>query len=79
MVLNVAAAEEGDLSVGDTRRGRHARTDRSEYTLVGTFGLGAAKSAGGAVTVGFTLAEAQQLAGAQRRDHLDLRAGPTTA
>ena len=62
LVLNVAAAEEGDLHVGDdvdiiTKDGpRH-------YTLAGTFTLGAAKSAGGAITAGFTLAEAQRLAG----------------
>ena len=35
-----------------TRSRSSRRTGRSEYTLVGTFALGAAKSAGGAVTVG---------------------------
>jgi putative ABC transport system permease protein len=62
VVLNVAAAEEGDLRLGDTVE-VVAQDGSHEYTLVGTFALGAAKSAGGAVTVGFTTAEAQRLAG----------------
>ncbi len=61
-VINVAAAEEGDLGLGDTLS-LVAQDGRHEYTLVGTFALGAAKSQGGAVTVGFTLPEAQRLAG----------------
>jgi putative ABC transport system permease protein len=62
VVLNVAAAEEGDLHVGDdvTVVGKDGP---ETFTIVGTFGLGAAKSAGGAVTVGFTLPKAQELAG----------------
>jgi putative ABC transport system permease protein len=62
VVLNVAAAEEGDLRLGDTVE-VVAQDGSHEYTLVGTFALGAAKSAGGAVTVAFTTAEAQRLAG----------------
>jgi putative ABC transport system permease protein len=61
LAINVAGAEEGELQVGDeveivSPAGREAKT------LVGTFSLGAAKSAGGETTVAFTLPEAQRLA-----------------
>jgi putative ABC transport system permease protein len=62
IVLNQAAAEDGGLHVGDkvtivTQEGPQP------FRLVGTFALGAAKSAGGAITVGTTLSEAQAIAG----------------
>ena len=62
LVLNLAAAEEGGLEVGDPLEAVSS-LGRKTYELVGTFSLGAAKSAGGAVTVGFTLPEAQRLTG----------------
>ncbi|HJR25652.1 MAG TPA: ABC transporter permease [Acidimicrobiales bacterium] len=62
LVLNLAAAEEGGLEVGD-QVDAVSSLGRSTYELVGTFSLGAAKSAGGTITVGFTLPEAQRLAG----------------
>ena len=62
VVLNVAAAEDGKLSVGDDVT-VVTQSGPQEFTLVGTFGLGAAKSAGGAITAGFTLPKAQELAG----------------
>jgi putative ABC transport system permease protein len=62
LVVNVAAAEEGGLDVGDEVE-IVSSTGRATYELVGTFSLGAAKSAGGVVTVAFTVAEAQRLAG----------------
>ncbi len=62
VVLNIAAAEEGDLGVGDVVE-IISQFGTERYRLVGTFGLGAAKSAGGAINAGFTLGEAQRLAG----------------
>jgi putative ABC transport system permease protein len=62
MVLNIGAAEEGDLKVGDTVT-VITQAGPVKRHLVGTFALGAAKSAGGAVTAAFTLPEAQRLAG----------------
>jgi putative ABC transport system permease protein len=62
LVLNVGAAEDGGVGVGDTVR-LVSSADPREYEVVGTFSFGAAKSVGGAVTAAFTLAEAQRLAG----------------
>ncbi len=62
VVLNVAAAEDGELEVGDPVE-VVSQLGRSTYTLVGTFSLGAAKSAGGAVTAAFTLPEVQRITG----------------
>jgi putative ABC transport system permease protein len=64
MVLNVGAAEDGHLKVGDTVT-VITQAGPVKRHLVGTFALGAAKSAGGAVTAAFTLPEAQRLAGLQ--------------
>lgn len=66
IALNTAAADDGDLSVGDdvvvvTQFGR------STYTLVGIFNFGTAESAAGAVSADFTLAEAQRIAGLDGR------------
>jgi putative ABC transport system permease protein len=61
-VMNVAAAEDGHLDVGDRFKVVTQSGPRT-YTLVGTFALGAAKSQGGAISVAFTLPEAQRLAG----------------
>jgi putative ABC transport system permease protein len=60
--INVAAAEDGKLEVGDRVRVITQLGER-QYTLVGIFTFGDADSAAGAVTAGFTLAEAQRLAG----------------
>ena len=67
MALNVAAAEDAGFEVGDTRHRRHpvraARTTRSSAPCC----FGTAKSSAGAVSVEFTLAEAQRLAGTDGR------------
>ncbi|MDP1819502.1 MAG: FtsX-like permease family protein [Acidimicrobiales bacterium] len=62
IVLNVAAAEDGELEVGDdvtvvTQLGR------TIYSLVGLITFGTAESSAGAVSVELTLAEAQRIAG----------------
>jgi putative ABC transport system permease protein len=62
LALNVAAAEEGGLGIGDEVE-VVSPLGRETKELVGTFALGAAKSAGGVVTAAFTLPEAQRLAG----------------
>jgi putative ABC transport system permease protein len=63
IALNLAAAEDGDVSVGDTVA-VSSQFGVSDYTLVGIFTFGEAKSAAGAVSAEFTLPEAQRLAGA---------------
>ncbi|HVF08069.1 MAG TPA: ABC transporter permease [Actinomycetota bacterium] len=62
MALNVAAAEDGDLDVGDTVTVA-TQFGNQEYKLVGTVLFGTAKSSAGAISAEFTLAEAQRLAG----------------
>jgi putative ABC transport system permease protein len=62
IVLNQKAAEDGDLHVGDEVRVVTQQGPQT-FRLVGTFALGAAKSAGGAITVGMTLDRAQEIAG----------------
>ncbi len=62
LTLNVAAADDAGIEVGDpvtvlTQFGESA------YTVVGTFTFGEAESAAGAISVDFTLAEAQRIAG----------------
>ncbi len=64
IALNVGAADDGELAVGDTVT-VVSQQGRREYTLVGTFSFGSADSAAGAVSADFTLAEAQLLAGAE--------------
>jgi putative ABC transport system permease protein len=68
IALNLAAAEEGGVAVGDTVA-VSSQFGVSDYTLVGIFTFGEAKSAAGAVSAELTLAEAQRLAGAP--DELD--------
>jgi putative ABC transport system permease protein len=63
MALNVAAAEDGDLEVGDTVTVATSQFGNKEYELVGTVLFGTAKSSAGAVSAEFTLAEAMRLAG----------------
>jgi putative ABC transport system permease protein len=60
VAINVGAAEEGEYEVGDlvTVVGKFGPQD---YELVGVFTFGTAKSAAGAVSVDFTLPEAQRL------------------
>lgn len=62
MALNVAAAEDGELEIGDTVTVATQLGNR-QYELVGTVLFGTAKSSAGAVSAEFTLAEAQRLAG----------------
>jgi putative ABC transport system permease protein len=62
MALNVASAEDGDLDVGDTVTVA-TQFGNKDYELVGTVRFGTAKSAAGAISAQFTLAEAQRLAG----------------
>ena len=62
MALNVAAAEEGDLEVGDTVT-LVTQFGTKAYTLVGTVLFGTAESSAGAVSVQLTLPEVQRLAG----------------
>ena len=62
LALNVAAAEQGDISVGD-RVTVVSQFGESEHQVVGTFRFGEADSAAGAVSVDFTFEEAQRLAG----------------
>lgn len=62
IAMNVAAIEEGGFSIGQpvtvvTQFGR------ADYTLVGSFTFGGAKSSAGAISADFTLPEAQRLAG----------------
>ena len=66
IVLNVAAAEDGEFELGDTVTVA-SQFGNVDYTLVGTARFGDADSAAGAVNALFTLPEAQRLAG--RRGH----------
>ena len=66
MALNVAAANDGDFEVGDTVT-LVTQLGSKEYTLVGTVLFGTAESSAGAVSVEFTLAEVQRLAGTDGR------------
>jgi putative ABC transport system permease protein len=76
VAINVGAAEEGHLVVGDTVRTLSGIGQRT-YTLVGTFTFGTATSAGGEVGVAFTLAEAMLHAGLQQRyDRIHVLAEP---
>ena len=62
VVLNVGAAEDGHVRVGDPLT---VVTQAKPVTVrvVGTFALGAAKSAGGVITAAFTLPDARRLVG----------------
>jgi putative ABC transport system permease protein len=62
MVLNQAAAADGDLGIGDTVTVIN-QAGPGKFKLVGTFAFGAAKSVGGDVTGAFSLPQAQRLAG----------------
>ena len=62
LALNVGAATDGELSVGDTVDVASAE-GRESYTLVGTFTIAGRDSAGGTVFGAFTTATAQSLAG----------------
>ena len=62
MALNVAAAEDGDLEVGDTVTVA-TQFGNKDYELVGTVLFGTAKSSAGAISAEFTLEEAMRLAG----------------
>jgi len=61
LVIDRAAADEGDFEVGDTVT-LLTQTGREEYELVGISRFGSADSAGGSIFVGTTLAESQRLA-----------------
>jgi putative ABC transport system permease protein len=62
IALNVAAADEGELEIGDKVR-LLSSIGPKEYTLVGLVTFGTADSSAGAVSAEFTLAEAQRIAG----------------
>jgi putative ABC transport system permease protein len=62
MALNVSAAEDGDLEIGDTVT-VVTQLGNKDYELVGTVLFGTAKSSAGAISAEFTLAEAMRLAG----------------
>ncbi|HJR25654.1 MAG TPA: FtsX-like permease family protein [Acidimicrobiales bacterium] len=62
IALNAAAAEDGDYEVGDTVDVL-TQFGVDQYELVGIVNFGSAESSAGAVSVEFTLAEAQRLAG----------------
>lgn len=62
LAMNVGAAEDGDLNVGDTVAVTSSE-GRETYTLVGTFTIAGRDSAGGTVFVAFTTPTAQRLAG----------------
>jgi putative ABC transport system permease protein len=66
IAINVAAAEDGDLEVGDQVEVL-SQFGRTPYKLVGLFTFGTAKSQAGAVGVDFTLREVQRLAGTDGR------------
>ena len=66
IALNVAAADEGKLRLGD-EVAVVTQFGRSTYQLVGTFTFGTAESAAGAVSAEFTLPEAQRIAGIDGR------------
>ncbi len=62
MALNLGAADDGDLSVGDTVD-LASNEGRESFTLVGTFTIAGRESAGGTVFAAFTTETAQRLAG----------------
>lgn len=62
LALNVAAVEDGGFELGDDVT-LVSQFGREDYSLVGIFTFGTAKSSAGAVSAEFTLAEAQRLAG----------------
>ena len=66
MALNVAAADDAGLAVGDTVT-LVSQLGRKEYTLVGRVLFGTAESSAGAVSVELTLAEVQRIAGTEGR------------
>ncbi len=68
MALNVAAADEGGLSVGDTVTVA-TQFGNQQYQLVGTVLFGTAKSSAGAISAEFTVAEAMRLAGTDGAVH----------
>lgn len=62
IAMNIGATEDAGFEVGDEVTVL-SQFGPEQYQLVGTFTFGTAKSAAGAVSVDFTLAEAQRLAG----------------
>ena len=62
VTLNVAAADDAGISVGEDLT-VISQFGESTHEVVGVFTFGEAESAAGAVSVDFTLAEAQRLAG----------------
>ena len=62
VAMNIGATEDAGFEVGD-EISVLSQFGTEEYRLVGIFTFGTAKSAAGAISVDFTLAEAQRLAG----------------
>lgn len=77
LAINVAAADDGGIEIGDTVTAL-TQFGESTYTVVGTFLFGDAESAAGAVSVDFTLAEAQRIAGLEGKAQAILAAGDGT-
>ena len=77
VALNVAAAEDAGISVGDTVT-VISQLGRSEHRVVGTFTFGQAESAAGAISVELTLEEAQRIAGLEDEAQTLLVAGDGT-
>ena len=66
IALNVQAVDDGKFDVGD-KVAVLTQFGRKDYTLVGQFLFGTAKSSAGAISADFTLEEAQRLAGTDGR------------
>jgi putative ABC transport system permease protein len=62
IAMNVGAIEEAGVKIGD-QVSMLNQFGQEQYTLVGSFTFGTAKSSAGTVSADFTLAEAQRLAG----------------
>lgn len=62
IAMNLGAIEEGGFKIGD-KVTVVDQFGREQFTLVGSFTFGTAKSSAGAISADFTLAQAQRLAG----------------
>ncbi|MDE0802515.1 MAG: FtsX-like permease family protein [Acidimicrobiales bacterium] len=74
LTLNVGAADDAGIEIGDTVTVL-SQFGEADYTVVGTFLFGEAESAAGSVSVDFTLAEAQRIAGLDGKTQVVLAAG----
>lgn len=74
VALNTGAIEDADITVGDTVT-VISQLGETDYEVVGAFSFGEAESSAGAVSVDFTLEEAQRIAGLDGRVQTILVAG----